>query len=267
MRRFSALAALTLCLLLFPLALPARAGSDCLDCHRQKTPAAVRQWEQSAHAKASVGCADCHGSDHKALEKGLKKVGAAVCGRCHRKAFREQEASRHGRSLRAGRGCTRNQPNRDRKGCVLCHEKGSLKPLSQVECARFLKQTKEMQSLGCNRCHEVETSCASCHTSHLTDLAIVRAPRVCAKCHMGPDHPQWEMWQTSQHGALYRAPARRSAPTASAATCRKAATTSPGASPQPPGWRPSPRKNSRGAAPRWKRSAPNATPPPGPTRN
>ena len=30
-----------------------------------------------------------------------------------------------------------------------------------------------------------------------------KRPAICAKCHMGPDHPQWEMWQTSQHGILY----------------------------------------------------------------
>jgi hypothetical protein len=36
----------------------------------------------------------------------------------------------------------------------------------------------------------------------MTDLKIVRDPNSCAKCHMGPDHPQWEMWQTSQHGTL-----------------------------------------------------------------
>jgi hypothetical protein len=60
-----------------------------------------------------------------------------------------------------------------------------------------------MGEIGCNRCHQVESSCASCHTSHLTDLAPVRRPEVCATCHMGPDHPQWEMWQTSRHGVLH----------------------------------------------------------------
>jgi hypothetical protein len=60
-----------------------------------------------------------------------------------------------------------------------------------------------MGEIGCNRCHQVESSCAACHTNHLTDLAAVRRPEVCATCHMGPDHPQWEMWQTSRHGVLH----------------------------------------------------------------
>ena len=42
---------------------------------------------------------------------------------------------------------------------------------------------------------------------------LVRDPGVCAKCHMGPDHPQWEMWQTSQHGTLYAAAGAELGPT------------------------------------------------------
>ncbi|PLX95364.1 MAG: hypothetical protein C0621_03810 [Desulfuromonas sp.] len=178
-------------------------GADpCIDCHREKTPAAVRQWEVSAHV-GKVDCAGCHGSDHEALLAGLVKVGAATCGRCHEKALHDHRASRHGMSLHAGWGCTRNQPDRDVSGCRFCHEEGSTLPKSKVQCARFLTQSPEMRELGCNRCHQVEDNCGSCHSNHMTDLAIVRSPQSCAPCHMGPDHAQWEMWQTSQHGGLY----------------------------------------------------------------
>jgi hypothetical protein len=70
-----------------------------------------------------------------------------------------------------------------------------------------------MGEVGCNYCHSVENSCASCHTSHNTDLKIVRDPASCAKCHMGPDHPQWEMWQTSLHGTLYGSLGEKTGPT------------------------------------------------------
>ena len=183
-------------------ALPVLAD-ECLDCHRLKTPAAVRQWEGSAHAKAKVGCADCHGSDHARLDKGEIVVDQKVCGRCHKKALDEHMKSRHGMGLHSGWGCTRNLPGRDQNECRHCHEEGSDRPLSAAHCARFLKQSSEMGELGCNRCHNVESSCASCHTNHGTSLAIVRDPNVCAACHMGPDHPQWEMWQTSRHGTLF----------------------------------------------------------------
>ncbi|MDH3998579.1 MAG: hypothetical protein OET90_07045, partial [Desulfuromonadales bacterium] len=112
--------------------------------------------------------------------------------------------SKHGLGLHSGWGCTRNLPGRDRpRECRFCHEEGSTQPKSVVQCARFLTQSSEMGALGCNRCHQVENSCASCHSNHLTDLEIVNRPESCATCHMGPDHPQWEMWQTSRHGVLF----------------------------------------------------------------
>lgn len=176
---------------------------DCIPCHREKTPAAVRQWEASAHARANIGCEKCHGTDHEKILRGETTVNMAVCAPCHKRAYDGHRASRHGMALHTGWGCTRTLPDRDKRECRFCHEEGSLQPLSGVQCARFLKQSKEMGENGCNSCHRVETSCASCHSNHATDLKIVRDPASCAKCHMGPDHPQWEMWQTSQHGTLH----------------------------------------------------------------
>jgi multi-heme cytochrome with CxxCH motif len=178
-------------------------AAECISCHREKTPFAVRQWEASAHSRAGVGCEKCHGSDHNKIVKGEARVDMKVCGPCHLKAYDTHRASRHGMGLHSGWGCTRNLSQRDPTECRFCHEEGSAAPLSGVQCARFLKQTSEMGELGCNRCHNVESSCASCHGNHGTSLSIVRDPAVCAKCHMGPDHPQWEMWQTSQHGTLF----------------------------------------------------------------
>jgi hypothetical protein len=175
---------------------------DCIPCHREKTPAAVRQWEGSAHARAKVGCEKCHGTDHEKMLRGEARVDMKVCGPCHKKAHDEHKASRHGMGLHSGWGCTRNMPNRNPNECGFCHEEGTLAPKSGVQCARFLKQSSEMGENGCNYCHSVESSCASCHTNHDTDLKIVKDPASCAKCHMGPDHPQWEMWQTSLHGTL-----------------------------------------------------------------
>jgi len=187
-------------------------GGACLECHREKTPAAVRQWESSGHAD-KVGCAECHGGDHDAILAGNAPVSAAVCGRCHEQAFAEHAHSKHGQGLHSGWGCTRNLENRDPRECRFCHEEGSTLPITRVQCARFLKQSSEMGEVGCNRCHQVESSCASCHPNHLTELASVRDPGVCATCHMGPDHPQWEMWQTSRHGVLYASLGGEAGPT------------------------------------------------------
>ncbi|NIQ08868.1 MAG: hypothetical protein GWO08_02665, partial [Gammaproteobacteria bacterium] len=188
-----------LSILLYPFAVWA---SDCVECHIIKTPAAVQQWQESAHAP-KIGCEDCHGEDHEAILSGRSPVRARTCGRCHEKVYDEHSRSKHGMGLHAGWGCTRNLNNRDRSECLFCHEDGSTIPKTVVQCARFLTQTSEMGALGCNRCHQVESSCASCHTNHITSLDVVRDPASCATCHMGPDHPQWEMWQTSRHGILF----------------------------------------------------------------
>ena len=47
----------------------------------------------------------------------------------------------------------------------------------------------------------------------MTNLDAVRDPASCATCHMGPDHPQWEMWQTSRHGVLYGSLGEAAGPT------------------------------------------------------
>jgi len=202
-----------LCLIVLPLGVASTViAEDCVECHKKETPAAVSQWQKSAHA-TKLDCTSCHGTDHEAIINGEAAVDAKVCGRCHEKAFHEHVASKHGMGLHAGWGCTRNLDTRDPRECAFCHEEGSTQPKTTVQCARFLTQTAEMRSLGCNRCHQVENSCASCHTNHITDLAAVRAPESCATCHMGPDHPQWEMWQTSRHGVLAEALGEEVGPT------------------------------------------------------
>jgi len=197
----------------FLMSLSSLSAEECIPCHREKTPAAVKQWESSAHFKAKVGCEKCHGTDHEKMKRGEARVDMKACAPCHKKAFETHRQSRHGMGLHSGWGCTRNLEGRNQRECTFCHDKDSAEPLSQVQCARFLKQSAEMGEVGCNYCHSVESSCASCHTNHNTDLKIVRDPASCAKCHMGPDHPQWEMWQTSLHGTLYGTLGQATGPT------------------------------------------------------
>jgi len=50
-----------------------------------------------------------------------------------------------------------------------------------------------------------EGSCAACHTRHNFSAAQARFPDTCGKCHMGPDHPQIEIYNESKHGIAFRA--------------------------------------------------------------
>ena len=48
-------------------------------------------------------------------------------------------------------------------------------------------------------------SCSACHTRHSFSVAQARQPEACGKCHLGPDHPQMEIYNESKHGILYAA--------------------------------------------------------------
>ncbi len=50
-----------------------------------------------------------------------------------------------------------------------------------------------------------EGSCSACHARHEFSVEQVRNPENCAKCHMGPDHPQIEIYNESKHGIAFRA--------------------------------------------------------------
>ncbi|TFG67308.1 MAG: hypothetical protein E4H27_09170 [Anaerolineales bacterium] len=63
----------------------------------------------------------------------------------------------------------------------------------------------------CEPCHNIGLpradgsvgECQSCHLRHTFSLEQVRKPETCNACHIGPDHPQWEIYQESPHGIAY----------------------------------------------------------------
>ena len=46
-------------------------------------------------------------------------------------------------------------------------------------------------------------TCDACHTRHAFSVKEAQQPQACQTCHMGFDHPQWEMYSTSKHGVRY----------------------------------------------------------------
>ncbi|MCP3995688.1 MAG: hydroxylamine oxidoreductase, partial [bacterium] len=50
-----------------------------------------------------------------------------------------------------------------------------------------------------------EGSCTACHQRHDFSAAQARHPDNCGKCHMGPDHPQKEIYEESKHGIAFKA--------------------------------------------------------------
>jgi hypothetical protein len=48
-------------------------------------------------------------------------------------------------------------------------------------------------------------SCTYCHSRHRFSVAEARKPESCGQCHLGPDHPQHEIYTESKHGNIFAA--------------------------------------------------------------
>ncbi len=187
-RFFLVLAALTL-----PLSALAR-QNPCVVCHTEITPAIVGDWEQSAHAREGIACDDCHGGGHSSADD-VDKVEIPTpetCATCHEEPVAQFKRGKHALAWAAMNAMptAHAQPiamMQGMKGCGGCHKIG-------------LKSAEDMAAIKKDGGKFGVASCNACHTRHLFSLEEARAPQACQTCHMGFDHPQWEMWSTSKHG-------------------------------------------------------------------
>jgi len=94
------------------------------------------------------------------------------------------------------------------KGCGGCHKVG-------------LKTEEEIRNLKKDGAGFGTASCDACHTRHLFSVKEARQPQACRTCHMGIDHPQWEMYSSSKHGVRYLLKQNKTLPeTVAAPTCQ-----------------------------------------------
>ena len=193
----------------------AMAEDACVDCHREISPGQVRDWEVSAHADVEVTCSVCHGDKHTSAEDAslAEMPSEAVCGDCHEDQFNQFSRGKHNFgwvSLNA-MPVTHVEPDElmeGGRGCGGCHNMG----------IKTEAQKKEQLDKG----HRYQTnSCDECHTRHTFSADEARHPRACQQCHMGYDHPQWEMWSSSKHGTRWFAKQDGALPEGAAApTCQ-----------------------------------------------
>ena len=81
----------------------------------------------------------------------------------------------------------------------------------QARQALFAIEGPNITPLACETCHNVGQpqpdgsvgECQKCHLRHEFSLEQARKPETCNNCHIGPDHPQWEIYQESPHGIAY----------------------------------------------------------------
>jgi hydroxylamine dehydrogenase len=85
-------------------------------------------------------------------------------------------------------------------GCVKCH--GSV--VKVVGNGKLDAATWPNEGIGRVNPDGSKGSCSVCHSRHTFSLAIARQPESCGYCHLGPDHPQAEIYDESKHGVTYR---------------------------------------------------------------
>lgn len=176
------------------LAAPLRADEACVTCHATATPGVVGDWRVSKHSGAGVLCSTCHGSAHGTAADAAKAEipTPETCATCHEQQVTQFKHGKHALAWAAMKAMPTIhwQPRAlidGQKGCGGCHKIG----LKTPDETRALQQ--EGRGFGL-------ASCDACHTRHAFSVKEARQPQACQTCHMGFDHPQWEMYSGSKHG-------------------------------------------------------------------
>ncbi len=194
----------------------------CLPCHAGLHPLIVQQFGGAAMGKAGtqnprviyplrqLTCANCHGTDHDVIMASKGRVPETICGGCHAAIYQEHVVDA-GHSYGPGPG-----------GLGINWERN-------IGVPHYKEMPRKVMEMGCDVCHSqagasddkywsdqeqkyVDTSslpyrngCIACHTRHAFNLTEARKPEACHTCHMGPDHPNYECYESSKHGSIYSA--------------------------------------------------------------
>ena len=202
------------------------AGKGCIDCHKQVSPGQIADWKNSRHAHVGVSCIDCHqvpadspmATQHETLNGTdifvSVLVSPAVCGNCHTAAVEQFNHSGHFRAyhqiipkdnlhaltnIHEGRNHPEFQDAPNETGCMQCHG-------TKIELDANNRPTPETwpnNGMGNIYPDGATGSCTACHTRHTFSIAESRKPEACASCHLGPDHPNIEIYNNSKHGHIY----------------------------------------------------------------
>ena len=202
----------------------------CVTCHLKENNALVQQWKHSPHAAAQEGqvaCYTCHATE-KGDILGYQHEGAFIktalspkdCGYCHEREVKEQQNSHHAAAghimasldnVLAEVICSMEDKADAVNGCWQCHgsnltvlkdEKGkTLK--NEYGAVMFDPKTYPNSGMGRLNPDGFAGACNACHGKHSFRASTARQPENCGKCHLGPDHPQIEIYNESKHGIAY----------------------------------------------------------------
>lgn len=169
-------------------------NKNCVSCHTQKGIAvkAIDHWKQSLHAQQNISCTDCHTAKEGDFDAFYcpesdflvaRHPTPKDCAECHEQQVNEFADSKHAHQFWLIKNADRSvfeNPISTRHGCEQCHNVGNLWPDGSVG------------------------ECDACHPKHTFSKPVARQPETCGECHIGPDHPQIEMYLESKHGNIFR---------------------------------------------------------------
>jgi hypothetical protein len=194
----------------------ATSDDECVVCHRRATAGIVKQFGVSSMAAAEVGCRNCHevGRSYPgAIEHEgtfvLQQPTPLMCSDCHSVEVQQFNQSRHSLpAFVAYAGTGDLSPDHLRMYEAI--SEGGFAP-DKSRNALFALEGPEITAFACQGCHDVGLprgdgsvgDCTKCHLRHKFSLEQARKPETCNACHIGPDHPQWEIYQESPHGIAY----------------------------------------------------------------
>jgi len=208
----------------FPISKPyknnevAMAAESCIKCHQKLNPGIYYDWKESVHAKVGVDCYKCHQLSDSSSDLVFKAhfkhttqpisivVSPKICENCHAKEFAEYSRSKHANTINIMWKVDKwlqhgmNNEIERRTGCYACHG-----TVVTVKDGRPVSGTWPNVGVGRKNPDGSLGSCTSCHTRHKFSIQEARKPEACGQCHLGPDHPQIEIYNESKHGAIYHA--------------------------------------------------------------
>ena len=195
------------------------ASQTCIGCHQSGSPGIVEQWKRSAHSKNKVGCFECHRAE-KGDADGFDHYGSFIavivspkdCSTCHPKEYKEFEASHHSDAAKilgsldnvlaeVVEGNMKPDSPAAVSGCWQCHgSEVKVLPGGKLDPATW-------PNTGVGRLNPdgSKGSRSACHMRHGFSRALARMPENCGRCHLGPDHPQMEIYTESKHGVAFAA--------------------------------------------------------------
>jgi hypothetical protein len=204
-----------LIILLTGVFVSAASAQVCVECHKKISPGIVNDWQLSKHHQNKIDCSECHGDQHKSAQDVAKvKIPTPdTCAMCHEARVKQFKSGKHAAAWAAMKAMPTAhwQPMalmEGMKGCGGCHKIG-------------LKTEAEIKELKKSGAGFGVASCDACHTRHTFSVQEARQPQACQTCHMGFDHPQWEMYSGSKHGVRYLLKQNKTLPaTVAAPTCQ-----------------------------------------------